>query len=186
MPLTPRIGPPVRIAALAVLGLATLAAGTPSRVRIAPASEPGTPLVVFVKVADAGTGRAIPGAKLFVYQTDNAGYYDRGEDGRERGPRGSRLHATAYSDAAGSIVFDTVVPGSYPGSGVFRHIHYTLSAEGYTTSTQEVILDEAPRPTGEQKKWASRNGDIVARRVPGKGGRSELRVTLKLQSAKEG
>jgi protocatechuate 3,4-dioxygenase beta subunit len=137
-------------------------------------------------VEDTATGKSVPGAKLFVYQTDDAGYYDRGEDGRERGPRGARLHATAFSDASGAIVYDTIVPGSYPGSGIFKHIHFVLSAEGYAELSKEIILDEAPRPTAEQKRWAERNGDIVTRRVKGPGGGSEIRVTLKLRPATEG
>lgn len=157
----------------------------PSRVRVAPPSEPGEPLTLHVRVEDAATGKPVPAAKLFVYQTDGAGYYDRGEDGRERGPRGARLHATAFSDADGAIVFDTIVPGSYPGSGIFRHIHFVLSADGHAELAKEIILDETPRPTAEQKRWAERNGDIVARRAKGAGGAWELRVTLKLRPERE-
>jgi protocatechuate 3,4-dioxygenase beta subunit len=157
------------------------AAAPASRVRVTPTTEAGAPLVVYVRIENAANGRPVPGAELFVYQTDDAGFYDRGEDGRERGPRGARLHATAHSDAEGMVVFDTVVPGSYPNSGIFRHIHYRLSAPGYESSHQEIILDEAPRPSEEQKRAAVRNGDLVAKRVNGKSGRSELRVTLKLQ-----
>ena len=134
-----------------------------------------------MQVEDQVTGRAIPGAQVFVYQTDDAGYYDRGADGRERGPRNSRLHATASADSAGLVVFETIVPGSYPGSGIFRHIHYRLEAPGYIRQEKEIILDEVPRPSEEQKRWAARNGDIVARRVVSSSGRSEIRVTLRLQ-----
>jgi len=167
----------------ATLGAAAQAAGS-SRVRIAPPREPGTQLVVHVRVENEGSGRPVPGARLFVYQTDDAGYYDRGEGGRERGPRNSRLHGTAYADSAGSIVFDTIVPGSYPGSGIFRHIHYRLNAAGYIPEEKEIILDEAPRPSQEQKRWAERNGDIVTRRVKGPNGTSEIRVTLRIQPAR--
>ena len=158
-------------------------AAGPSRVRVAPPSEPGTPLKVFVRVENGVSGQAIRGAQLFVYQTDDAGYYDRGKDGRERGPRDSRLRATAYTDSAGSIVFDTIVPGSYAGSSVFRHIHYRLEAAGYIGQEKEIILDEAPRPSEDQKRWAERNGDIVTRRVTRAKGLSEIRVTLRLQPA---
>lgn len=184
MPLAHRIvgiGGIVRIAPLVVAAFTTLGA-----VRVAPPSEPGTPLTLHVRIEDAVTGRPIEGARLFVYQTDDAGYYRKGEDGRERGPRESRLRATAHSDSAGSVVFETVVPGSYPGSGIFRHVHYALSAPGYETANKEIILDEAPRPTEEQKRYALGNGDIVTRREKVKGGRSEIRITLKLQPAKEG
>src|SRR5512134_1094668 len=84
-------------------------AGEPARVRVTSPSEPGTPLVLRVRVEDAATRRPVAGARLFVYQTDAAGYYDRGEDGRERGPQRSRLRATGHSDSLGSIVLDTVV-----------------------------------------------------------------------------
>ena len=185
MTFAPWIAEIVRIAPLAVAVVA-IGAAAPSRVRVAPPAEPGTPLVLHVRVEDAGTGRPIPGARLFVYQTDDAGYYRKGEDGREQGPKESRLRATATSDSLGAVVFDTVVHGSYPGSGIFRHIHYVLSADGYETRSKEIILDEAPRPTEDQKQWAARNGDVVAARSKGEGGRSEIRLTLKLRPAQGG
>lgn len=210
MSLVPRIMEIVRIAPLAVAAFvlgavisaapsATLAAGkvasaakraepipTPSRVRVTPPSEPGTPLTLHVRIEDAATGRPISGAQIFVYQTDDEGFYRKGKDGREQGPRESRLRATAHSDSLGSVVFDTVVPGSYPGSGIFRHIHYSLTAAGHESRNKEIILDEAPKPTEEQKRWAERNGDVVAKRANGEGGRSEIRLTITLQAVKEG
>jgi protocatechuate 3,4-dioxygenase beta subunit len=158
----------------------------PSRIRVAPPSEPGEPLLVAVRVADAGTGRPIPGASLHVYQTDHAGYYARDGEGRERGPRHARLHATAYADSTGSILIETIVPGSYPGSGVPRHIHYRLEAGGYEGKVREILFDESPRITDAQKRHAERNGDTVVRRARPDRGRSEIRVTLTLQPAKEG
>ena len=150
-----------------------------SRITMVAPGTPGVPLRFVAKVQNARTGAPVPRAFVYLYQTDHFGYYDRDGRGVERGPENARLFGVARTDPQGRIEVRTIVPGSYPGGG-FRHIHYFLRADGYQDSMREVILDEDPRPTPQQREWAARSGEVIARRFPGKDKISTLEVVLPL------
>jgi protocatechuate 3,4-dioxygenase beta subunit len=95
---------------------ATLAASG----RIAPASEPGPPLVIRGQVLTT-TGGPAANAVVFAYQTDRGGLYDV----RERGPHSWRLRGWVRTDADGRFTFETIRPGSYPGTNNPPHVHFT-------------------------------------------------------------
>ena len=153
------------------------AAPEPRANRGSPSSRPAKPRSAAVRRARARarTGAAVPRAYVYVYQTDHTGYYDRDPGGPERGPENARVFGIARADGQGRVEVHTIVPGSYPGGG-FRHIHYFIRADGYEDTMREVILDEEPRPSRQQKEWAVRNGDVVARRSMGRA--STLDVVL--------
>lgn len=88
--------------------------------RIAPASEPGSPLAVRGRVLTA-SGAPAAGAVIFAYQTDRGGLYDK----RENGPHSWRLRGWAKTDADGRFTFETIRPGSYPNSNNPPHVHFT-------------------------------------------------------------
>lgn len=93
-------------------------ANVPTAGRIAPRSEPGTPLVVHGRVLNGA--KPVPNVVVFAYQTDRTGVYNR------RGSPGWRLQGWARSDAQGRFEFHTVRPGSYPNSSNPAHIHITI------------------------------------------------------------
>jgi protocatechuate 3,4-dioxygenase beta subunit len=88
--------------------------------RIAPTSEPGSPLVIRGQVL-ATNGTPAAEAIVFAYQTDREGLYDR----RENGPHSWRLRGWARADRAGRFTFETIRPGSYPNSNNPPHVHFT-------------------------------------------------------------
>ena len=88
--------------------------------RIAPASEPGAPLIVRGQLLN-GDGSPAAGAVVFAYQTDRGGLYDR----RENGPHSWRLRGWVKTGADGRFTFETIRPGSYPNSNNPPHIHFT-------------------------------------------------------------
>lgn len=92
--------------------------------RIAPAGEPGTPLVVHGRVLRADGRTPAPNVVVFAYQTDATGVYNRA------GARGWRLKGWAKTDANGRFEFHTIRPGSYPRSRTPAHIHLTLEGPG--------------------------------------------------------
>lgn len=91
-----------------------------STARIAPASEPGDPLVIRGRLLNT-SGSAVPNAIVFAYHTDRGGLYDR----RENGPHSWRLRGWARTDADGRFTFETIRPGSYPSSNNPPHVHFT-------------------------------------------------------------
>lgn len=87
--------------------------------RIAPASEPGTPMIVHGRIEPPKEGIIV-----FAYQTDRSGVYNA------PGTRGWRLQGWARSDAGGRFEFRTIRPGSYPGTRNPAHIHITIEGPG--------------------------------------------------------
>ena len=93
--------------------------------RIAPTSEPGTPLVVRGRLlnVDGAPARAVT---VFAYQTDRGGLYDKPENGAHSW----RLRGWAKTDDDGRFTFETIRPGSYPNSNNPPHIHFTAFLTG--------------------------------------------------------
>ena len=95
-----------------------------SRARIAPSSEPGTPLVIAGQLFEAdGTTPAI-GVTVFAYHTDAQGIYDVPSNG----PHSWRLKGWALTDADGRFEFTTIRPAPYPGRKEAAHVHVTFES----------------------------------------------------------
>jgi protocatechuate 3,4-dioxygenase beta subunit len=114
--------------------------GAPSVGRVAPQGEPGQPLNVSGVVVGPD-GSPIAGASLYIYQTDHEGYYGVKPESDNRNPR---LKVFLRSDTKGSWSFDTVKPGSYPGSRVPAHIHFEVSAPGRAPKIFEIVFEGDP------------------------------------------
>lgn len=107
---------------------------------IASASEPGERLAVSGVVVGAD-GSPISGASLYVYQTDAEGYYGVKPVSDNRNPR---LKLFLRSGADGAWSFETVRPGSYPGSRVPGHIHFEVAARGVAPRVFEIVFEGDP------------------------------------------
>jgi protocatechuate 3,4-dioxygenase beta subunit len=114
-------GAPMRIVGSWSSSLGSL----PSRIRIAPASEPGERLVLTGRVVGAdGAPRA--GIEIDAYHTDAKGLY-RPDGGTPAWPaRPPRLEGRLSTAADGSYEIDSIRPGPYPGGGNPAHIHFHL------------------------------------------------------------
>jgi protocatechuate 3,4-dioxygenase beta subunit len=88
--------------------------------RIAPTSEPGSPLIIRGQLLNID-GSASAGTVVFAYQTDRGGLYDR----REHGPHSWRLRGWVKTGTDGRFTFETIRPGSYPNSNNPPHVHFT-------------------------------------------------------------
>lgn len=111
-----------------------------STARIAPPTEPGTPLVVRGQLLNLD-GSPAANAVVFAYHTDREGLYDR----REKGPHSWRLRGWARTDADGRFTFETIRPGSYPNSNNPPHVHFTaFLPNGDRYHAGELQLSMAP------------------------------------------
>jgi len=122
-------------------------AKAPSTGRVAPPGEPGPPLKVSGVVVDS-SGTPIPGASLYVYQTDHEGYYGVKPASDNRNPR---LKLYLRSDARGAYSFDTIKPGSYPSGRVPAHIHFEVTAPGRTSLIFEIVFTGDPNITADMR-----------------------------------
>jgi catechol 1,2-dioxygenase len=85
----------------------------------------------------------LPGAVVDIWHADVFGHYDN-----EHGDPGAQkfvFRGKTKTDANGNYAFETVVPGAYAvgGGGHYRpaHIHYKISAPGYTAITTQLYFE---------------------------------------------
>jgi catechol 1,2-dioxygenase len=143
--------------------------------------EPGEKLLLNGKVLDQW-GRAIPGAKVDVWQADREGNYDINDPKDALNPKFPyKFRAVQNAGPEGDFAFSTIRPGHYSiGENKWRtgHIHVKVSAEGYKPLTTQLyfegdehndtdgwfdparVVSEAPLPGG----YTSARYDIVLAR----------------------
>lgn len=116
---------------------------------------PGEPMAVSGSVSDQ-TGRAIPGATVDVWHSDDDGYYDVQKDDLDA----PAMRARFTTDAQGRFHFKTVRPNYYPiphdgpvgrmlavqSRHPYRpaHVHFMISAPGYRKLVTHVFLAGDP------------------------------------------
>lgn len=144
-------------------------ASAPSTGQVSPRGEPGQPITVSGTVVD-GSGAPIAGASLYVYQTDQEGYYGVKPASDNRNPR---LKLFLRSDVKGAFSFTTVKPGSYPGSRVPAHIHFEVAAPGRAPRIFEIVFEGDPFITDRMRSDPA----FSVRRIDD--GRVTERITLR-------
>jgi len=142
--------------------------------RIAPAEEPGEPLVIEGTVRDA-TGRAVPGIVVYAYHTDARGVYPSGNGARgEEARRHGRLRGWARSDAEGRYRFDTIRPASYPDTDIPQHVHMHVIEPGrctYYIDDVHFAYDPLLTPAQRRSLVRGRGGEgVVQPESDGNGG----------------
>ncbi len=123
--------------------------------RIAPATEPGTPLVVHGRVFNPDGTTPAAGVVVFAYHTDRNGQYF---DGVSAGAPW-RLKGWVRTDAAGGFEFRTVRPGPYPGRQEPAHIHMYVDSPIYGRQwTQPLHFADDPLVTAGERQQSARAG----------------------------
>jgi protocatechuate 3,4-dioxygenase beta subunit len=112
------------------------AQGSAAAPSLLPPGEPGTPLHVQGRIV--GPSGPVAGAALYVYQTDQRGYYSGEVDDDNTKPR---LKARFTTGSDGSFAFRTIMPGQYPRSGPPAHIHIEVTPPGQTMEQFEVVFE---------------------------------------------
>lgn len=107
--------------------------------RIAPESEPGTPLVIHGRAFAADGTTPLANAVVFAYHTDRHGLYDQ----RSAGPHSWRLKGWAKTGSDGRFEFRTIRPGAYPENSPPAHVHFTFfTADGSRYHAGELQFDD--------------------------------------------
>lgn len=162
-----------------------------SDARLAPAGEPGEPMILEGVVRGAD-GAPAPGIVVYGYQTDAQGVYPPAPDVADRhARRHGRLRGWAESDAEGRFRFLTVRPAGYPGTDIPQHVHLHVIEPGRCTYyIDDVTFDDDPRLTASQRRrlqgrggdgivvprrdgdgvWRARRDIVLGERIPGYGG----------------
>ena len=129
----------------AVLALAVtvpLGAQDAAAPSLLPPGEAGTPLHVEGRIV--GPGGPVAGAALYVYQTDQRGYYSSEVNDDNAKPR---LKARFATGPDGSFAFRTIMPGQYPRNGPPAHIHLEVTPTGKSMEQFELVFEGDSRMT---------------------------------------
>jgi protocatechuate 3,4-dioxygenase beta subunit len=130
------------------------AASLSSKARIAPAEEPGDPLVISGQVFDPAGLHPVPNVVVDAYHTDIKGLYT--PSGAARPPR---LRGWARTDAEGRYEFRTIRPAPYPGDGPPAHVHFHVSGPGLPRQeAEELVFVGDPKISSEMAEGSRRAG----------------------------
>jgi protocatechuate 3,4-dioxygenase beta subunit len=105
-----------------------------SILRVTANDEPGKPFTLDITVRDLDTKEPVPGASVFMYQTNHVGDYES-----ER-PADARIKGTVVSDSNGRVRFITIYPRGYNNSPTGEHMHFRITAKGYLRSVADLIF----------------------------------------------
>ncbi|MEM7707119.1 MAG: hypothetical protein AAF358_16305 [Pseudomonadota bacterium] len=129
----------------------------PTSGRIAPAEEPGIPLLIQGLVLNPD-GSPASGVAVHAYHRDSAGY----EFGKDKNASKTwRLQGWAQTDSTGAFRFESIRPaadhlGREPG-----HIHFTLESEEFGRQwAPKVFFADDPQVTESMHKKSDKAGDL--------------------------
>ena len=145
--------------------------------RIAPESEPGTPLVIHGHAfAEDGT-TPLADAVIFAYHTDKDGLYDR----QGAPPHSWRLRGWAKTDARGAFEFRTIKPGSYPQSRNPAHVHFTIFSGNSRYHAGELQFADDKFIGDQERERSKREGEFGSvRTVRHEGAAEHVDVNVKV------
>lgn len=128
--------------------LLDIPASAPASVRLSPAGERGTPLLLRGRVLD-GEGRGVPGVLLYLYHANADGRYPKrpGLCGAARIQ--GYLRGYVQTDAAGRYEVRTIRPGAYPVRDTPEHLHVTVFTRRphrteHAAYIDDVMFDDDP------------------------------------------
>ena len=130
------------MAALALAAPASWAQGAAEAPSLLPPNEPGAALYVEGRIL--GPSGPVAGAALYVYQTDQRGYYSSEINDDNTKPR---LKARFATGPDGRFAFRTIMPGQYPRSGPPAHIHLEVTPTGKPMEQFELVFEGDSRLT---------------------------------------
>jgi len=149
-----------------------------SRARIAPAGEPGIPLIMRGRIFRSDGKTPAPGMTVFAYHTDRTGIYDE----RSKGPHSWRLRGWAKTDENGRFEFETIRPAPYPGRKEAAHVHLSIEGPGLQQRwSTGVLFSDDELVTAVEREASARAGvfgDVRTVRVVN--GVQEIDVQLKI------
>ena len=118
------------------------------------AKADGVPLTIEMTIVDAGTGKARPGATVYLWHCDRLGRYSMYSSGISGE---NYLRGVQAADAQGVLRFTSVFPGAYDGRWPHIHFHVFDSQSQATNGRNARVTSQIALPelTCEQAYGAS-------------------------------
>jgi len=126
----------------------------PGNAQLRRPGDAGMPTTISGRVFDT-RGEALAGAKIEIWQADDAGLYDL---------EGYRYRANLPADSSGKYSFDSVMPGHYPAR-VCQHIHYLVTTPGHKPLITQLYFATDPVFEGDPDRNYSRDPLVMSREL---------------------
>jgi len=150
-----------------------------SGARIAPESEPGTPLVIHGRVLAEDGRTPLRDAIVFAYHTDREGLYAR----PGAPPHSWRLRGWVKAGADGRFEFHTIRPGSYPSGSQAAHVHFTVFTDEARYHGGALEFDDDPLIDARDRARPNASGEFgTIRRVRREGNVQHVDFNIRVQS----
>lgn len=132
-------------------------AGSPQTTQVAAPNEPGTRLFIGGIVLSNDCLTPVPGARIEVWQANDAAVYDTTPT--------MKLRATLFSDENGAYTFDSIMPGAYLNGAQYRpkHIHFRVNKVGFPELITQLYFEGDPYIAADP--WAS-TAEAASRIIP--------------------
>ncbi|MEO6220695.1 MAG: hypothetical protein ABIO81_09735, partial [Ginsengibacter sp.] len=112
-----------------------------------------------------------PGVVLYIYHTDQAGYYSGKGNERGWGKRHGYIRSWVKTNAKGEYKFYTLRPAPYPGGNAPAHIHPTIKEPGISDYwIDEFVFEDDPQVTPDFRNKMPKRGGIGVIRLQNKNG----------------
>lgn len=107
------------------------------------AKADGIPLIIEMTIIDAGTGKALPGATVYLWHCERIGRYSM----YSSGVAGENyLRSVQAADAQGVLRFTSVFPGAYDGRWPHIHFHVFDSQSQATGGSNARVTSQLALP----------------------------------------
>ncbi len=116
---------------------------------------PGTPLLVSLRLVEAGSCGPVAGATIDLWHTDASGVYSGYPDQGDDTTGETFLRGKQVTDANGIVQFETIYPGWYPTRAV--HIHLmAYTDEVHLVTSQFYFPDAVSEAVYQTEPYAAR------------------------------
>jgi protocatechuate 3,4-dioxygenase beta subunit len=145
--------------------------------RIAPASEPGTPLIIHGRIFQRDGRTPAPDVVVFAYHTDATGRYDVAS----AGPHSWRLRGWAKTDAGGRFEFATIRPAPYPNRKVAAHVHISIDGPEVPRQDAGLCFEGDPLLTAAEREASEKAGMFgTVQPVEERGGVQHINLNIRI------
>jgi protocatechuate 3,4-dioxygenase beta subunit len=145
---------------------------TTPRATIVTPDEPGHRIVVTGTLRDSA-GQPAKGALVYVYQTDAKGWYSA-DAPHVGGMSGDEQHARIFgyltTGEDGRYEIRTIRPEGYPETALPGHIHIEVFVNGSARLISEILFNDDPRLTPEQRERSIAAKFVISRAAKGQDG----------------
>jgi len=115
----------------------------------------GVPTTIELTIVDAATGKAMPGAAVYIWHCDQAGRYSMYSSGVTNE---NYLRGVQAAGADGKVTFQTIYPACYSGRWPHAHFEVYPTLDSATSSGNKIATSQLALPDASNKAVFATSG----------------------------